>query len=385
MTKKVHVVMIIQDYLSNVGGAQGQLASISPFLQALDVDVSVITRQYPGLAAQEIVDDVNIYRSPSPGSPGFASAISTLLALPVLARIQPDIIHVHGLLSPMTTGLAGKKITGVPLVVKVLRGGDLGDLNRLHTKIFSAARINWMRQMVDLFFVISDEIDQELDCLGISGEKRIIMPNGVDTNKFSPVSDTEKKNIRKSLGLSEDGLIGIYSGRLVAEKQVNKLLTVFRELKLKYPNAYLMILGSGPQENSLKKISGPGVKFVGFTDQVDSYLKAADIFVLPSATEGLSNSMLEAMAAGLAVVATAVGGAPDVIEHKYHGWLVDPDETESLKNALEVLLEDDELRKKLGTNARKKMEDEYAFAVIAKRMREMYDRLLNNRHAEMMN
>ncbi len=377
MNKHINVAMIIQDYLSHVGGAQGQLASLGPFLQAHNVKVSVITRKYPGLATCDVVDDVDIYRIGSPGKKNFASASFTLMALPVLNRIKPDIVHVHGLLSPLTTGLAGKRLIGAPLVAKVLRGGNLGDLHRLKTKLFNAARIDWMRKSVDTFLVISDEIDRELADLGISARRRERLPNGVDTYKFSPVSETEKRSLRKYLNLPEDGLICVYTGRLVAEKQVHHLIQVCEQLHTRHPELLLLILGSGPQADALRDIASQNVRFIGFTDQVDVYLKAADVFVLPSSTEGLSNAMLEAMAAGLAVVATNVGGAPDVIEHGVNGWLVDPEATDSLKAGLREVLSDAELRRSLGTSARQKMVEDFAFPVIARRMREVYDRLLD--------
>ena len=382
MSRQITVAMIIQDYLSHVGGAQGQLASLGPFLQAHNVKVSVITRRYPGLATRDVVDDVDIFRIGSPGKKNFASASFTLMALPVLKRIEPDIVHVHGLLSPLTTGLAGKRLTGVPLVAKVLRGGNLGDLHRLKTKLFNAARIEWMRKSVDTFLEISDEIDRELADIGISARRRERLPNGVDTYKFSPVSETEKRSLRKYLNLPEDGLICVYTGRLVVEKQVHHLIQVCEQL---HPELLLLILGSGPQADTLRDIASQNVRFIGFTDQVDVYLKAADVFVLPSSTEGLSNAMLEAKAAGLAVVATNVGGAPDVIEHGVNGWLVNPEATDSLKAGLREVLRDDELRRTLGTSARQKMVEEFAFPVIARRMRQVYDRLLDSHSVAVTN
>lgn len=385
MRKPVHVVMIIQDYLSRVGGAQWQLASLVPFLRDLDIEVSVVTRRYPGLTAHEVVDDVAVHRLPSPGPKNAASASFTLMALPILKRIRPDIVHVHGLLSPMTTGLAAKRLTGAPLVAKVLRGGDLGDLLRLKTKLFSSARIDWMRRSVDTFLVISHEIDQELAAMGISKDNRVHLPNGVDTEKFSPISVSKKRSLRIVLGLPEEALICVFSGRLAAEKRVHHLIYVCKEIKSKYPAVLLVVLGSGAQGEALKDMAGSDVRFIGFTEQVDAYLKAADIFVLPSSTEGLSNAMLEAMASGLAVVATSVGGAPDVIEHGVDGWLVDPEATASLKAGIDKLLGDEDLRLELGHNARQKMVSEYAFPVIARRLREIYDRVLDSGSSVGMN
>ncbi len=381
MSEKVHVAMVIQDDFARVGGAQLQLAGLAPCLQANDVKVSIIARRIPGLRLVEDVNGVQIYRIPSPGPKNMASATFTLLALPLLMRLRPDIIHVHGLLSPLTTGMLGKMLAKAPLIAKVLRGGELGDLQRLRTKFLSSSRIKWMRSIVDKFFVISHEIDQELNEIGIPNARRAHLPNGVDTDKFSPISESEKRTMRASLQLPEDALVCVYSGRLVAEKRVDRLITAFGELTDKYPHALLLILGTGEQIKTLESMAGSAVRFIGFTDRVNEYLKAADVFVLPSATEGLSNAMLEALASSLAVVATSVGGAPDVIEHGTNGFLVNAENSGALKSAIDDLLADADLRNKLGSNARQEMIADYAFPVIASRMRGVYDDLLENRLA----
>jgi len=238
--------------------------------------------------------------------------------------------------------------------------------------------MDWMRKFVDRFLVISEEIDRSLADLGIPADKRVQLPNGVDIDKYSPASVPEKRALRESLELPNESLVCVFSGRMVEEKQLPRLLSVWSELTHQYPGALLVILGSGPQEDTLKQMAGRNVRMTGFSDKVDAYLKAADLFVLPSTREGLSNAMLEAMASGLAVVTTTVGGALDVIDHGVHGWLVDPKTRDSLKGGLDKLLSDRDLRLELGASARQKMVEEYAFPVIAQRVREVYEHLLDD-------
>ncbi len=121
------------------------------------------------------------------------------------------------------------------------------------------------------------------------------------------------------------------------------------------------------------------VESVQFTGQVDDavpYFQAADLFVLPSSTEGLSNSMLEAMSCGLPVLATRVGGAPDVIAHGESGYLIPPDDRQALRRGLETLLEDRALRFNLGSNARQRILAEFSLDSVAKRLAALYQRLL---------
>lgn len=376
MVEIISVAMIIQDDFSRVGGAQSQLAGLIPHLRANNVEISILTRRPPGFRAYEKLDGVQIFRLPTFGLKPLTSAFYSLLAQPILKRLRPDLIHAHGVMSPATTGLLAKQFFGIPVIAKVLRGGVAGDLHRIREKILSKLRIAWLQKNIDCFLAISDEIDHELQEIGIQSERRIRLPNGVDTKKFTPLSQDEKGKLRQDFGYPEAGILCVYSGRLVAEKNVDLLIRVFNQIHVQHPEALLLILGSGDQELALRQIAGPGVNFVGFTDQVASYLQMADMFVLPSETEGLSNAMLEAMAAGLAVISTAVGGAPDVIKHGETGWLVTKGDAVSLKNGIEQLVEDQKLRHSIGSNARKKMIAEYDFPVVARQLRDVYESIL---------
>jgi glycosyltransferase involved in cell wall biosynthesis len=108
------------------------------------------------------------------------------------------------------------------------------------------------------------------------------------------------------------------------------------------------------------------------------YLQAADLFVLPSATEGLSNSMLEALSTGLPVLATSVGGTPDVISHDVNGYLIPPDDLEALKSGLSTLLADESLRARLGREARQSILQNFSLDSIAIQLNTLYHRLLKD-------
>ena len=137
----------------------------------------------------------------------------------------------------------------------------------------------------------------------------------------------------------------------------------------------LLLLGEGPEEAALRSIAGPGVTFTGRVEDIAPYLKAADLFVLPSATEGLSNALLEALAAGLAVVATDVGGARDVVEDTVGGRLVPPNDAEALAEALAALLEGTALRAAYGRAGRERVVDEYSLVSVADRLAALYRQL----------
>ncbi|RMF03428.1 MAG: glycosyltransferase family 1 protein, partial [Chloroflexi bacterium] len=164
--------------------------------------------------------------------------------------------------------------------------------------------------------------------------------------------------------------------RLSPEKRVNQLLDVWPAVRAAHPAATLLILGTGPQESVLRQQAGDGVLFCGRVDNVAPHLQASDLFVLPSATEGLSNALLEALAVGLPVIATNVGGAPDVVEHGHGGWLIPPDQPEQLQEALVTLLADPFQCRQFGQLARLRIERDYALPAVAQRLRRLYDSVL---------
>jgi glycosyltransferase involved in cell wall biosynthesis len=118
------------------------------------------------------------------------------------------------------------------------------------------------------------------------------------------------------------------------------------------------------------------VQFTGQVENALSYLQAADLFVLPSATEGLSNSLLEAMSTGLPVLATSVGGTPDVVTHGENGYLIPPDDLPALQTGLTALLADPTLSAELGAQGRSRIKKDYSLEAIADRLSGLYRRLL---------
>lgn len=375
--QRLHVAMIIQAYWPHLGGAERQLAALAPLLRARGVDLTVLTRRYAGLPAFAEVEGVPVYRLPIPGPKPVASLAFTLSALPLLRRLRPDLIHAHELLSPTTTAVAAKRWLDIPVVAKVLRGGTLGDLAKLARKPLGRRRMQAFKRLVDGFIVISQEIEAELDAWDVPAAKRFLIPNGVDTHRFTPVSAATKAALRQQLGL-DAGETAVYTGRLVAEKRVDELIALWPKVREIYSRAQLLVLGTGPEAAPLAQLAGEGVHFLGHVEDVAPYLQAADLFVLPSATEGLSNAMLEALATGLPVIATHVGGAPDVISHQKNGWLI-PARAGRRQEWLEAILTLFTLpdrRQAMGMQARQKMVTGYSLTSTADKLAQLYRRLI---------
>ncbi len=376
MNHIIHVAMILQSYYPRIGGAERQVALLAPLLHERNVDITVITRHYPGLLTFEHINGVPVHRVPCPGPKAVAALIFSLRALLLLNRIKPDIIHAHELLSPTTTAIMAKTIFGQPLVVKTLRGGKLGDIAKIKKRSNAQLWINTICNKVDAFAVISKEIDGELSDIGVDAKKRHKIPNGVDTTLFCPARLQEE--LRHSLQIAS-GPVLVFSGRLDPEKRIDMLLSAWKDIRTTLPGATLLLVGDGSDSEKLKKLATPGVIFTGRVDDVLPYLQAADIFILPSETEGLSNSLLEAMSTGLAVISTNVGGSSDVVVDGETGKIIPINDIHALKQAILSLCADPVERKRLGQHAREKIIHEYSLAQTATRLNTLYIKLLEEK------
>ena len=330
--RPLRVAMLTQRYLPFTGGAELQLAAVLRKLSAKGIEAQVFTRRHDDLPLHEVIEGVTVHRVAVPGPRATASLLYTVSTLRLLHRFRPDVVHAFELLSPSTTAIAYKALTGVPVVAKVLRGGSLGDVAVLQSSRSGRLRLPWLMQRIDAFAVISEEIDQELELNGVDRKRRNFIPNGVDLAAFPPASSKEKAALRQRLGLP-DVRIAIFLGRLEKEKRAAQLAALWPQVREAVPDAVLLMLGSGSAEDDLRKLAPPGVRLEGVKRNVRDWYAAADVFVLPSEAEGLSNALLEAMAMSLPCVVTRVGAAPDLIDTST-GRLVDVDDEPGLVSAL---------------------------------------------------
>ncbi len=140
-SRKLWVAMVIQSYLPRLGGAEKQLAEICRRLRNKGIEPVVITRRYAGMQAYEVIDGTPVYRVPAPQPKPLAAFSFILFGLARIGQIKPDVIHAHELLSPTDLAILGRKIWKKPVIVKVLRGGKLGDRDTLPHRQCGAARI----------------------------------------------------------------------------------------------------------------------------------------------------------------------------------------------------------------------------------------------------
>jgi len=192
---------------------------------------------------------------------------------------------------------------------------------------------------------------------------------GVDTIHFiSGVNLTvfynhcTKENIRLKYKIGKDEVVILYSGRISKNKGIRELISAFSQLQLEFDHLPLRLLLIGPQNFKVEPlIRNNTINIISPVDQrtLSDYLNIADIFILPSYSEGLSNSLLEAMAVGLPAIATKVGGNLDLIKDSYNGVLIESQSFLEVKNALKRLITNPKMRITLGINARQTVEEKY--------------------------
>jgi len=215
---------------------------------------------------------------------------------------------------------------------------------------------------------------------GFDRSRITVIPNGVDTNIFSPATVNEKIELRKILGLPVEGKIAVFSGRFEEGKGIEVLLTVWPRLQadLKGENITLVLLGSGSLEEEFKKQFGcnDSIRFEGWKTNTADYLRAGDIFILPSFGEGLPNSLLEAMSCGMTCIATKIGGISEIIQDGENGLLIEAGNAEMTLSILkEAVLRNKEYLR-LGLNARAYIEKNMSIGKVADLYLELYSKLI---------
>ena len=209
----------------------------------------------------------------------------------------------------------------------------------------------------------------------IDPEKFITIPYGVDLKKFADIKSSIKKT---EIGLDNgDKVLGVVA-RFTKQKGHIYLIEAASQIVNKFPNTKFLFVGDGPLRKDLEtKINELGLnsKFIllGFRNDVRELLQVFDIFVLPSLWEGLPNVLLEAMACGKPIVATAVDGTPEAVVDGNNGLIVPPKNPDKLADALMHLLQNEQEARKMGKRGRKRVENFYSIEKQMNNFQELYD------------
>jgi sugar transferase (PEP-CTERM/EpsH1 system associated) len=300
-----------------------------------------------------------------------------------MREFKPHVVHSRNW--GAIEAVPAARLTRVPVTIHSEHGYEMDMLRGLplHRRI--------MRRMAytaaDVVFTVSEELrNYHAHQAFLPAERIRVLPNGVDTTKFRP-RPAERAEMRRQLGLTKDCVACGSVGRLVAIKDHSTLLQAAKILVERGAPVGLFLLGTGPELANHQQFVAASpylssrVKFLDVSADVPSFLNALDVFVLPSRSEGMSNTLLEAMAAGLPVVASRVGGNSEIIEEKYSGWLFETGNVEELAARLEHLTQNPALRQRLGQAARKRAEGEFSLERMISRYHDLYLGMCRERDA----
>jgi len=288
-----------------------------------------------------------------------------------LREIRPDIVHSRNWAT--FDAVPAAWLARVPVVIHGEHGRDIGDPEGRN------ARRNRIRRalapMVTRFVTVSHDLRRWLlTVVGIPAAKVVTICNGVDTDRFAEGDPT---GARAALGLPLDRPIVGTVGRLDPVKDQAALVHAFARVRRDHPGAVLVIAGDGPCRADLEALVGTlglgtDVRLLGERKDIPQVLRAMDVFVLPSIAEGISNTILEAMATGLPVVATRVGGTPELVDHARTGILVAAGDPEALAAAISAYVGDPPCRREHGRAARRLAVARFGLATMRQTYASLY-------------
>jgi glycosyltransferase involved in cell wall biosynthesis/SAM-dependent methyltransferase len=373
--------MLIPSFYPLVGGAEQQASQLARKLIEKGLEIFIVTRRLNGTRRFEIINGVPVHRTFYKWHTLFF--LSSAFSFLIRKRNDYDILHVHTMYSPALLACALKIILRKKVVVKVTRTGSGALINRLFINPLDKWRFKFLIRYVDCFIAVNREAKEALMKMGLGGNKVTQIPNGVDEDLFKPASWKEKEYLKETCGVKGYPII-VSVGRLIKRKRLDLLIDALPKIKENFPQVVLLVVGPGSEKGKLEQLAKrkgvfENTIFIGRCERerLLNLLKISDLFVLPSESEGIPNALLEAMAVGLPVIASKINGITDVISNEHDGLLFVPAEEKDLLEKVFTLLENEELRRKIGRKARETVEKRFSFEIIGQEYYDLYKKLTN--------
>jgi glycosyltransferase involved in cell wall biosynthesis len=370
-------------YYPRVGGAEVAIKELTDRIR--DIEFHMITHKFDAsLPENEMIGNVHVHRVGSG-----ASYLSKIFFIPratlrgFLLNRREKFDGMWAMMSYMTFPITLMRLLGVRVpYVLTLQEGDPFE------HVFSRWHIRLLRPILRAGFRNAMVIQVISNFLAVWAEKMsarekvIVVPNGVDTLHFSEkISEHTVNETKDVLGKKMGDIFLVTTSRLVKKNAVDVVLHALTKLP---ENLHFIILGTGPDEIALKKLATSlgvesRVRFLGHVDHAEmpKYLVASDIFVRPSRSEGMGNSFIEAMAAGLPIVATQEGGIADFLfdekrnpEQPITGWAVDKDSPQQIADAVKDIMSHPEKVRAVVRTAKEMVKEKYDWDLIARDIRE---------------
>ncbi len=373
----------------NMGGPALHVSYLTAGLRERGYDTTLVAGSLArGEDSMEFVaDELGIRVARLPELRRDISALHDLRAVLSLARLirreRPTILHTHtakaGAVGRLAALVAGD--ARPPIVVHTFHGHVLrGYFGPGRTFAFRVLE-RWLARMTTALVAVSPEVRDDLVRLGVAPRDRFtVVRLGIELEER--VTDHDgREETRRVLGIGPDRFTVGWIGRMTAVKRTSDVLLAFKELRERGVDACLCMVGDGPDREPLERRAHElgimrNTLFLGYQEDVAPFYAAFDAMVLPSGNEGTPVSAIEALAAGRPVVATRVGGVPDVVRDGEDGFLVDTGDVESLAERLARLAGDAELRRTMGEAGRSRVVARYSVARLIDDVDRLYRSLL---------
>jgi glycosyltransferase involved in cell wall biosynthesis len=368
-----------------MGGVEEHVRQLGSGLVERHALVTAIVPEYPGIdplaQAAEAVGVVVERLTLAQDMFSWAGMRRLTRMVRLLRDLRPEILHLH--LVGFNGGrwvLLAARLARVPSVVCTIH-------------IAPRERQSWRKRLdrallsrvIDGYIAVSRASRERLvNHLGLSPRKVVVVPNAVELRRFAAPAEPARRAVRAACGIPADApVIGVLA-RLSEQKGLTYLISAAPAILAAHTETHLVLVGDGPlREDLVAQARSLGVDqrvhFVGYRSNTVDFLRAMDLFVLPSLYEGMPLSILEAMGAGLPVVATDVDGTPEAVVDGETGLLVPPADPAALASAVNRLLGDRALAQRMGRNGRARAEAHFSETALIDRLGRVYGAVLRRR------
>lgn len=357
-----------------VGGIERRIATVLPVLKERGHNVEVVClREYGALAGELQEKGVPVELIPLKSRLHPAGLLK--LARYIRDR-QFDIVHSHMYRSNVPATISAKFARFKGVLLAQIHNIDTWETRRqlLMDRFLSRWR--------DGIIAVSEEVRHEIiQRLRVPPEKCFVIYNGIEIEKYRDAKP--EKGLRESLGILPDDYVVIMVARMVEQKNHKIVIASAPEIINSVPRVKFLFVGDGRLRRELQEqVREKGLDkyfiFTGTRTDIPQLLKISDVFILPSFKEGFSNAIVEAMAAGLPVIASKVGGNPEAVIDGTTGFLVSPDDSSALAKLIIRLANEPELRQKIASASIKQAE-KFSISEMVKRTEELYYRLYSQK------
>jgi glycosyltransferase involved in cell wall biosynthesis len=359
---------------SEPGGSEIVLAYIAKNLNPEEYHshVCLLEQGWLSRRIQELGIDLSIIENRRSYDPVFLAKMVSLIK-----REKIHLVHAHDFMMNVY-GAVAAKIASVPMIATI-HGKGYFTLKKSRILAYRLA-VSLCSRMTAVSEDLKEYLRKELKLAGT--KKIMILYNGIDLDRFTVKNSGS--NMRADLGISPDAPVAGTVGSLFEVKGIPYLLRAVKKVVSYFPDFKLLIAGEGNQEPFLKQETAAlGLKdnviFLGLRDDIPAVLNIIDVYVCSSLSEGLSIAILEAMAMEKPVVATKVGGNPELIVPGENGYLIPSEDPEPIAEKIIVLLKDKSLREKMGKAGRKMVEEKFSLKAMIDNYQNLYRKLLNER------